>query len=614
MSLAVDPLPPSDLPAPILTGISISGSETVDEEASYQFVCNGKYTDGTTEVISAVWSVTSSNSSIDTSGLFTAGNVSADEVVEINASYGGYSVSMNVTVSYIPSVLSSLEISGPATLDEETSGQYSCTAFYADGSSSSVLPTWSVSSAIASIDSSGSLTIGDTDIDQSVIVSATYEGMTRDYMVSVKYVEPVTLMELTIAGAVVMDEESSVQLSCVGSYSDGSTSVVVPVWSESSSVASINDSGLLTAGNVAADQSVSVSASLGDFSAVHAVLIKYITPVLESIEISGPSSLDEGASGQYSCIASYSDGTSQSVTPSWDENSSYASFSSSGVLSAGDVASDQSFTVSASYLDKSDSMQVAIQYLEPDLLSLTISGAAEVLEGRTSDYTCEATYTDGTTANVSPAWSVDSEFAQINASGTLTGQDVTKDETITISAGFGGLTESVSVIVKYELPPVVLTELSILGPNELQERESITLTCQASFSDGTTEMVSPVWSDDSLLAVIDSSGMLTAGNFDEDGTVTVTASYGDASTVYEVAVRMVSTQVVYPLDGFEGKTVRAEIYDNKMDEWHDLGQFESPAELVIQDVVPDQWYWISVQESNTTSNVWNEVHAEWLHM
>jgi hypothetical protein len=613
VSFSASPLPPSGPPAPILTGIVISGSEFVDEGMSTQYVCNGKYSDGTTAPINATWGVSSSSASIDASGLLTAGDVSSDEVVEVYAEYGAYSVSKNVTVSYLAPLLNSLEISGPTALDEETSGQFSCVAHYADGSSVSVSPVWSVSSAIASINSSGLLVVGDIAVDQNVIVSASFDGITRDYMVSVKYVAPITLTTLSIDGAIVMDEGTSVQLSCVGSYSDGSTSVVSPVWSANSSFASIAG-GLLTAGDVTADQSVLVSASLDGVSDDHTVLIKYITPVLEGIQISGPSSLAEGSSAQYTCVANFSDGTSQQVNPSWSENSMYASFGSDGTMSVGDVSSDQAVTVSASYQGKSDSIQVTIGYLEPDLLSLTIFGAPEVLEGYTTDYTCEASYSDGTSAEVTPTWSVNSSFAQINAAGTLTGLDVTRDEVLTVSASFGGLTELVSVTVKYEPPPVVLTGLTVLGPREVQELASITLSCQATYSDGTVEVVSPVWTDDSSLTLIDSSGKLTAGNFDEDGTVTVTASFGGTAAEYEITVWMVGTQVVYPLSGFEGRTVRAQLYDYVADEWHELGQFTNPAELIIQDVVPDQWYWISVLESNTTDNVWNEVHAEWLHM
>ncbi|MDF7799421.1 hypothetical protein P4C99_08090 [Pontiellaceae bacterium B1224] len=614
-SAAASPPPPGGPPAPILTGIFISGSATVDEETSAQYECSGKYSDGTTAAISASWSVSSSNSSIDTSGLFTAGNVSSEEVAVITATYGAYTVSMDVTVTYIAPVLSSLEISGPATLDEETSGhQYSCIARYSDGSILSVLPAWSVSSTIASINTAGLLTAGDINADQNVTVTASFGGISSEYTVSIKQVAAIVLTGITIEGTIAMDEGTSVQLNCVGQYSDDSTALVTPAWSEGSTASSISSSGLLSAGGVNADKSITVTASFQGFSDTHVVLIRDIPGILESIEISGPSSLEEGGAGQYSCVATYSDGTSKPISPSWSENSSYASFSSAGLLSAGDVTSDQSLTVSASYQGKSDSMPVTILYQEPVLFSIAVSGATEVLEGYSADYVCQATYSDGTTVDVNPVWTVNSSFAQINAAGTLTGLDVVKDEPVTVSASFGGLTESMAVTVKYELQQVVLTGLAIVGPGEVEELGSVTLTCQASYSDGSVATVSPVWTEDSPQASIDSAGMLAAGNVDADDAVTVTASFGGASTSREIEIWMVGTRVVYPLSGFEGKTVKAELYDLNADEWHDLGQLDSPEELVIQDVVPDQWYWISVQESNTTSNVWNEVHAEWLNM
>ena len=149
---------------------------------------------------------------------------------------------------------------------------------------------------------------------------------------------------------------------------------------------------------------------------------------------------------------------------------------------------------------------------------------------------------------------------------------------------------------------------------EVLEREQISFTCRASYSDGSVATVAAAWSEDSPQASMSADGVLSAGNVDSDVTVGVTASFSGFEAVRDVSVWMVGNQVVYPLSGFDGKTVMAELYVEQTGEWRDLGTSVSPDELVVEGVNPDQWYWVSVLESNETSGVWNKVHAAWLNL
>ncbi|MCB1134294.1 MAG: hypothetical protein KDN05_24470, partial [Verrucomicrobiae bacterium] len=69
---------------------------------------------------------------------------------------------------------------------------------------------------------------------------------------------------------------------------------------------------------------------------------------LQSIAIVGPSSVDERTAASYSARATYTDGTTGTVSASWSDNSSYASISSNGLLDAAAVSSDKSVTLTAS--------------------------------------------------------------------------------------------------------------------------------------------------------------------------------------------------------------------------------------------------------------------------
>jgi subtilisin-like proprotein convertase family protein len=71
------------------------------------------------------------------------------------------------------------------------------------------------------------------------------------------------------------------------------------------------------------------------------------TPV--SLSITGTSQINENSSATYTATLYYSDGGSNDVTPTWSENSSYASVNTGGTVTTSDVPSNQSFTLTATY-------------------------------------------------------------------------------------------------------------------------------------------------------------------------------------------------------------------------------------------------------------------------
>ncbi|WP_028582570.1 C39 family peptidase [Desulfogranum japonicum] len=73
------------------------------------------------------------------------------------------------------------------------------------------------------------------------------------------------------------------------------------------------------------------------------------TATLTGLTITGPTSMNENSSETYTATATWSDGSTTTASPSWSENSPYTTISSSGILSASSVSSNQLVTVSASY-------------------------------------------------------------------------------------------------------------------------------------------------------------------------------------------------------------------------------------------------------------------------
>jgi len=506
-----------------------------------------------------------------------------------------------------------ITISGAAVVDEGATAQFTCLAKYSDGSTQPIVPVWSLDSSIASIDASGLLAAGDVSADQDVSVTATYGGFSASQEITIKYVAPV-LTGISITGAAVVDEETSAQYSCTASYSDGATEIVAAAWSEDSAFASIGTSGLLSLGNVVSDQSVTVTASFGGKTATKTVTIKYVAPALTGLAISGASAIDEETSSQYVCIASYSDGTSGRVAAAWSENSSYATISGTGLLSAGNVLSDESVVLVASYGGMSGSMAVTISYVAPTLTGIAISGATRVEEESSAQYSCTATYSDGTSEIVVPAWSQNSGYASIDASGLLVTGDVTVDQDFTITATYGGMVDTQVVTLAYVAPPVVLTGISIQGLDLVGENTNVQFVCTAAYSDGTSKTVVPVWSEDSAFASVDASGVLSVGNVEVDGSLNITATFEGKGASRLVTVLAEKTRISYSLSGFAGKRVKAELWDETAKELRPLGEMVDPVELVVTDVEPGRWYWLVIKEYDADSGEWVEVHANWISM
>ncbi|WP_136063127.1 hypothetical protein [Pontiella sulfatireligans] len=508
-----------------------------------------------------------------------------------------------------------VEISGPLTVDEGQTASYQCTASYTDGTFHPVDAVWSTSSAGADINSLGVLSANNVNTDQDVAITASFSGFLDSYDITVKFVAPV-LTSIEIEGPSALDEETPAQFSCVANYSDGSSVAVDPVWSLDSAHASISSTGLLTANDVLSDQSVLISARFGELSDSQTVSIRYVPPVQTSLSIIGPAGVTEGSTAQYLCMAYYSDGTSALIDPAWTVSPSYASISATGLLTANNVTADQSVSVSASYGGQIKSLAVAIGYVAPTLASIQVAGASSVDEQDSTQYTCKAFYSDGTSATVSPIWSVSPSYASISSAGLLTANNVTADQSVNVTASYGGQTKSRSVAINY-IP--ALTSLVIEGPSLVEElTNGVLFTCAAVYDDDSSEVVeSVVWSGNSSGSSISAAGDLSVGNLVADEILNITASFDGITVSQEIMLKAVGTRVFYPLSNVHDSQVRAElwIWDEIAQTHHLVEEISNPEELVLEGLDPDRWYWLVVEEYNELSGQWETLHTSgWVNM
>jgi hypothetical protein len=202
-------------------------------------------------------------------------------------------------------------------------------------------------------------------------------------------------------------------------------------------------------------KAVLASGASSDLSPAYAWVVPVLAapPTLSGIAVGGPASVNEGATGSYTATATWSDGSTTTVSPTWSVTTAYATISSAGVLTAAQVSATQSATVTASYasggVTKSASQAVSIVNVPATLSSITVSGPSSVEEGATGSFTATATWSDGTTTSVSPAWSVTTAYATISSAGVLTAAQVAANQSVTVSASYtsGGVTKSASQAV-----------------------------------------------------------------------------------------------------------------------------------------------------------------------
>ncbi len=388
-----------------LSDISISGNSSVNVGSTATYTCTAVYDDGITQKVNPTWSISSGNNyaTINSSGVLTG---KAAGTVSVQANYGAMKVNKSVTIKDTDPYPVSISISGNSSVNVDSSATYTCKATYSDGSTKTVTPTWSVTpTTYASITSNGVLT-GKSAGVVTIKASYTEGGVTKTVTKSVTIIN-VNLPDLVAStGSYNVTWEiggtDSILLTILnnGSVSAGASYINLylssPTKSSSDKVA---DLGKYAVGAIAANSSTTVNCSFnvpsslspGDSYYLHVMLdcndaisesnedndyyfgdpitLQKTTATLSSISITGNSSVILGSTATYTCKATYSDGSTKTITPTWSISSgtSYASITSGGVLTG---KSAGTAIVKASYIEggvtKTATMSVTITIPDPN--------------------------------------------------------------------------------------------------------------------------------------------------------------------------------------------------------------------------------------------------------
>jgi len=167
-----------------------------------------------------------------------------------------------------------------------------------------------------------------------------------------------------------------------------------------------------------------------------------------------------GTSGRIAVTASFSDNTTQDVTYSaaWTSNNTAIATVGDTGLDKGRVtgvaAGPPTTTITATYGGKTITTLPTITVRSQTLQSLAISGSTTITSGNQVAFTATATYSDGTTMDVtedpSTTWSIsNTSVASLADSQNQKGQVVgISTGSTTLTANFGGKTQPVTITVQ----------------------------------------------------------------------------------------------------------------------------------------------------------------------
>jgi uncharacterized protein YjdB len=525
---------PSQVSAANLVSISVQpNSASYAKGTSQQFSVTGSYSDGTTENLTGLATWQSSNPSvvnISTSGLATGVGIGS---ATVTATAGGQSATTGAIQISAPALTSISITPGSPSIAAGTTQQFTAIGTFSDATTEDLTDqvVWASSTpSVATINQYGVAESGNAGSTQ---IFASYEGVTAT--TGTVQVTGATLTGFTISptsGSVA--KGTTQQFTATGTFSDGSTENLTSQvnWSTSDSTTlTINSSGLATGvGNGSASVSATIDGQTMSTSALS------VTPAtLVSVAVSpATASIIKGSTQQYILTGTFSDSTTQNLSgsASWSSsNTALAGISSTGLATGVAVGTT---TITGQSGSQSATAQLTIT--AATLVSIAVTPTSGSLpDGTRQQFTVIATYSDGSTQNVSSAtnWiSSNTSVITIDANGLATAVGI---GAVNITAQYGGQTYTTSA---FSATPPVLASITITPANtSIVVNGNQQYTATGTYTDGSTQNLTgaSTWSSSTTgVATIGSSSGLATGA--GAGTTTIQAQDGTVSATTQLTV------------------------------------------------------------------------------
>ncbi|SBV38448.1 T1SS secreted agglutinin RTX [Phage NCTB] len=376
-----------------VVSLEIIGADEVDENTTSQYIIRATYSDSSTSdvVADSVTSSLTSYATVNSTALLTAQEVNGgDKNTTLSASYtyDGVTVTADkvVTIVDLDPLVTEIVIIGADTLGETSTTTYSFKLVYSDGSEvqpatpDSFIQLSSTYSTLSGYD----LTAGSLDSDQTVRLEATFTEYGRT-VTGFKDViltnNPPAAVSAAIVGATNVSEGATSNYILRVTYDDASTQDFTDAtWAVDSggTYASINATGVLTAGSVDTDQPVTISAEKTidgvTVSDTHNLTIVAAVPTSLTMAVSGGATeFAENDTVVITYTVGYSDGSTANVKASPDlsvafngdaQGSTFTGANSNDVLYG---AVSGSITVNGSYTENGTTVNDSLELVAEDL-------------------------------------------------------------------------------------------------------------------------------------------------------------------------------------------------------------------------------------------------------
>lgn len=496
-----------------------------------QFTATGSFSDGTKQDITNVCSWVSSNPALvfvtSSSGLAVGKSIGGPAY--ITASFGGVkSNAASVTVDLSNLVSISLAASDPV-IAQGTQIMFSAMGTFNDGSVRNLASTKAVvwTSSITSV----------ATIDANGLVQGVGAGRTtiKATAAGISGSSPFDVANATLQSIAIAPTNSSIavgtlqRFNALGTFGNCSlcpfdqalTTQPTTTWSASSSVASINSSGVAT-GNSAGKTNIRASSSLapGNVSAAVPLTVTSARPI--AINLSPANTfVPPGAYVSYQATGLFSDNSTQNITDKVAWSTSNPAVAT--ITYTGQVTAQGQGNVNITAKLGSTTGTTSLLVTSSTLTALKITPAnSKVAQKTAAQFKALGIFADGSTQDLtySASWGTSNQsVASIGVhSGILT---ALVPGTTTVTASFGAVTGTTAVTVTN----ATLTSILIAPSSATISANggSVSLSAKGNFSDGTTQaLVNAAWSSSNPgVAIVSSWGLATASGV---GTTTISAT------------------------------------------------------------------------------------------
>lgn len=376
-------------------------------------------------------------------GVASIADQTAEHDVVVQVTHLGFTNSKTVTVVPLnKGEMQDITILGPDVMNSGETILFLAEGHFSRGEPQTVYPRWVRTNPALSLSPQGEVVAGNVKEDTDVYITAKILSHSGVELIAAKKItirsvtDKATPSKLTISGPSEVLENDTGTFVATAVLTNGESFVVNPLWTVHSNAASMDNRGKVSLSSIEDDATINLTARYTlngvGIEEEFQFIAKKLRYSITSIEILGPSNVQEKTRAQYSCVATWDqirpDGTNVRTYISADWETSGFLISDAGTFEIGAVDVPRSITLTATVAKPSGTgvliarREVVVQNVKLALESVKIQGPEAVREGLVSKYSAFAKFNDGTERSVIPDWNIKNNpaYASIDSSGRVT--------------------------------------------------------------------------------------------------------------------------------------------------------------------------------------------------